>query len=502
MCGFEAVFAEKSGIDVDFLRLHALDRLGHRGPDGLGAASLGRATVAHTRLAIVDPASGRQPMHAEDGAALLVCNGEIYNHRALRERLAARHRFATGSDSEVVVHLYEELGAGCVDELDGMFAFFATDGASWVAARDPFGIKPLYYGTDTAGRTWLGSELKSIAEQCADAASLPPGSSIGPDGKVERWFDPAWRRTVGSRPDGHPEDLAERLERAVVKRLMSDVPLGVFLSGGLDSSIVAAIVRRHLPGLKTFSVGLEGAPDLEAAREAAHALDTDHYERVYTPREAEEALERVVYHLESYDAALIQSAVPCYFLSELAAQHVKVVLTGEGADEVFGGYGYFAGVEDPRTVHDECARLLLGLHSMNLQRVDRMTMAHGLEARVPFLDVELVAWGMELDPRLKLHGNGRAEKHLLRRAFEGQLPPAVLHRKKAEFSRGAGAEDVLAAVAERRVSARDLAQAAARFPDDTPTDEQAFLYRSIFERLFPSPAARRTVGGWRGAWVH
>jgi asparagine synthase (glutamine-hydrolysing) len=279
---------------------------------------------------------------------------------------------------------------------------------------------------------------------------------------------------------------------------MADVPLGVFLSGGLDSSMIAALVRRQITGLHSFAVGLDGSSDLLAARCAAAHLGTRHHERVYTPEELVHALPTVIAHLESYDPALIRSAVPCYFVSELTSQHVKVVLTGEGSDEAFAGYRYFTNIDDPAALHRECARLLLGLHNMNLQRVDRMTMAHGLEGRVPFLDVDFLTWAMGLDPAEKLHHSSRPEKWLLRRACEGLLPAEIAWRRKQEFAEGCGSEGVLKDHSEHAVTEADLARASEFFPVDTPTTKEALLYRRLFEEMFPGEAHRRTVGRWRG----
>lgn len=496
MCGIAAIFSGPQQLGSPPMG-SVLGSLQHRGPDGIGAMSTGRALLGHTRLSIVDVLGGAQPMRGEDPRFALVCNGEIYNHARLRERLATSHRLRTWSDSEVVLHLYEDLGAGCVYELDGMFAFFATDGKHFVAARDPLGIKPLYVGWDSkGGHLWFASEFKALLGHCDGFGALPPGSYLTQSGEVTRWFWPAWATQVGN-ACSTPEELRARLEAAVVKRLMSDVPLGVFLSGGLDSSIVAALAKSHIDKLETFAVGLEGAPDLQAARQVAQGLGTHHRECVYALEDIDQVLEQVVYHLESYDAALIRSAIPCYLVSRLAAETVKVVLTGEGADELFGGYSYFGAIRDPELFHRECVALLSNLHGMNLQRVDRMTMAHGLEGRVPFLDVEFVAWCMALDPRLKLWEGGGLEKGLLRAAFRELLPPAVLSRNKLEFSAGSGIEAALVRYAEQRVSDRDLANASELFPSDTPLSKEELLYRRLFEDAFPGHWPRSSVQRWR-----
>lgn len=496
MCGFAAYLGPGAVSRAPMVRTLS-DRLVHRGPDDGGSHEAANATLAHRRLSIIDVQGGKQPM-TDDAGASLVCNGEIYNHAKLRSGLEARHRFRSRSDSEPILHLYRDKGAACVNDLDGMFAFVVADEERFLAARDPFGIKPLYVARDGRG-VWLASELKALPSGVVEVEELPPGSFLTEDGEIRRWFHPTWIEAAASPVAPDPRVLARKLETAVVKRLMSDVPLGVFLSGGLDSSIIAGLVRRHITDLHSFAVGLPGAPDLPAARQVAQHLGTSHHEYVYTPEEATRAIEEVILHLESYDPALIRSAVPCYFVSRLAAEHVKVVLSGEGADEAFAGYAYMAKIQDPAALHQECVRLLLNLHNMNLQRVDRMTMAHALEGRVPFLDVDFLAWAMAIDPAEKIQRPDRPEKFLLRCAFEGLLPAEIVWRKKEEFAAGCGSEQILQDFGERSVSDADFRQAAGRFPLDTPTTKEAFLYRRIFEEQFPGDAARRTVGRWLGA---
>jgi asparagine synthase (glutamine-hydrolysing) len=380
-----------------------------------------------------------------------------------------------------------------------MFAFFVTDGTRFAAARDPLGIKPLYFGSGSGRGLWFGSELKALAGRCETLALLPPGHLLTEDGEVRRWFAPRWATRIGARRDVVGAEVVARLERSVLKRLMSDVPVGVLLSGGLDSSLVAALARPHLGSTKSFAVGLEGAPDLEYARFAARAIGTEHYERSYSVHDVRRDLTTIIYHLESYDVALVRSALPCYWVSELAADHVKVVLTGEGADEVFAGYAHFKDIKTPGVLHQECARLLLGLHAMNLQRVDRMTMAHGLEGRVPFLDVEFVDFAMNIAPELKLQRRGVVEKQLLRAGANQLLPAEIAHRSKLEFADGSGATELLHAYAETEVSDGDLACAAQLFSADPPKTKEELLYRRIFAELFPGEAVRRTVQRWRPA---
>jgi asparagine synthase (glutamine-hydrolysing) len=496
MCGFTAYVGEDGSARIGEVQRMA-ERLRHRGPDGHGARGGEGSALAHRRLSIIDVAGGRQPLVNEDERVAVVCNGEIYNFHELRARLEGAHRFRTNSDSEVIVHLYEEMGPDCVKELDGMFAFVLTDGRRFLAARDALGIKPLYVARRGAG-LWFASELKALPPGCDDVFELLPGTMMTEKG-ITRWFEPPWLEAPLDPDPDDVEPIRLALERAVDKRLMSDVPVGVFLSGGLDSSAIAALVRRRIDDLHSFAVGLEGSPDILAARHVAKHLGTRHHEYVYTSEEAEAVLPAVIAHLESYDAALIESAVPCYFVSKLAAQHVKVVLSGEGADEVFAGYGYFKGVTDPAALHRECARLLLGLHNMNLQRVDRMTMAHALEGRVPFLDLDFVALGMRRDPALKITSDERPEKWMLRRAVSDLLPHEIVWRTKQEFAHGSGSANVLSSHGEELVTDADFSRRDAFYPEDTPTTKAGFAYRRTFERMFPGEARRKTVGRWHAS---
>jgi len=498
MCGIVVRLGQPSELQAELVERRA-ERLRHRGPDAQGLRCTDSAVLAHRRLSIIDIEGGAQPLIGEGGRAALCCNGEIYNHRDLRAQLEARHRFATHSDSEVILHLYEEKGSECVQELDGMFAFCLVDGARVLAARDPLGIKPLYLGRDASGGTWFASEIKALVDVCAEFQEVPPGWLYTHDQGLRPWFTPSWSTPSAPRHRFEPQAISSRLERSVGKRLMSDVPLGVFLSGGLDSSVIAALVRREIDELHSFAVGLEGSEDLAAARAVARHLGTRHHEYVYTAQEAVAALDSVIFHLESYDPPLLRSAIPSYFVSRLAAQHVKVVLSGEGADEAFAGYLYFRETRDADTLRRESARLLAGLHNMNLQRVDRMTMAHGLEGRVPFLDIDFLDHAMAIDPRQKLHGPRRPEKHLLRASCERLLPSEILWRAKQEFAQGAGSEWTLRDHCEGLVSDSELQTAAELFPEDTPESKEAFHYRRVFERIYPGAQARLTVGRWRGA---
>lgn len=495
MCGILACLGISGPPDRSVLET-ASRKLAHRGPDGAGFALCGRAGLAHRRLAIIDPEHGDQPLASEDGRVVACVNGAIYNHAQLRAELAPRHGFGSGSDSEVVVHLFEDQGAGFVRALDGMYAFVASDGERVVAGRDPLGIKPLYHGRDAAGNLWLASELKALIGKVDRIEALPPGAVLASDSGVTTWFKPPWLEPEAEALPFEPDELLRELGRAVEKRLMSDVPVGVLLSGGLDSCAVAALARRGVPDLPTFAVGLADSADLAAARVAAASLGTRHRERAFTVEEAADLIEPVIASLESYDPALIRSAIPCWVAAELAAEDVKVVLTGEGADEVFGGYDYMGALRDPAALHRELVRLLRGLHAMNLQRVDRMTMAHGVEARVPFLDLEFLEYAMGLDPGLKLQAPDRPEKWCLRAALHGLLPGELLWRSKQEFAEGCHAGGVVAAVAEEKVSDRELARAGVDFPVDPPTTKEELYCRRVFASLYPTGSVEGTVARW------
>lgn len=497
MGGIAVAFGAGRKASVASLTQVLFEHLSHRGPDGVGVRVSGRSVVAHARLAVIDELGGQQPMHSEDGRFLLACNGEIYNHRQLRSLLSASHRFRTESDSEVVLHLVEETGAESIRQLDGMFAFFITDGDRFIAARDPFGIKPLYFGEDSGGGLWFASEIKALVERCTSFGTVPPGTFITESRRIKRWFEPPWAGRSGTQLNATPGELTEHLERAVVKRLMSDVPVGVLLSGGLKSSFVAALARRHLSRVSTFSAGVDGAPDLAAARAVANEIGSDHHELVYSVKDVSRRLDEVIYHLESYEPLLIRGAFPCYFASAMASEQVKVVLTGEGADALFAGQSYLRHVHDPDVVHRECVRQLFGLHALELQLIDRMTMAHGVEGRVPFLDVGFANWAMAIDPRLKLWRPEQPERWLLRGAAESVLPREIAQRPKLDLAQGTGTDLILEGYAESRISDRDFACAAVRFPSDTPRSKEELLYRLIFDDLFPGEPLRRMVSRWR-----
>ncbi len=502
MCGIVGSWGA-GDRDAEAVLKRMMGAIGHRGPDGVGLKRVTSGWLGHTRLAIVDLATGTQPMPSQTGRAWAVVNGEIYNHRDLR-RNRGKTRFHTRSDSEALLVEVERGGPAGLSRLDGMFAAAVALPGRLVLARDPLGIKPLYVGYDANRRLLFASEMKALLPAVEDLAEVPPGTWLDSNGNTGHHSDlPAagreglWQnRTWVSDPDQAVRTVTQLLERAIAKRLMADVPLGVFLSGGLDSSLIAALAVRQSPGgrLKSFAVGLEGCADLARAREVAAYLGTEHYERVVTPQEVVRLLPRIIYYLESYDPSLVRSAVVTYLVSELAASHVKVVLSGEGADELFAGYDYLGKITDPQRLQAELLTITAGLHNTNLQRVDRMTMAHGLEGRVPFLDAAFVRYALSIDPRLKLHRPGRPEKWLLRKVAQPYLPDSIVWRKKQKFALGTGTAQVLEAYAEQAVSDRLLARGLPGADGSQPETKEEYLYRRLFRRYFRHPAAERLVG--------
>jgi len=479
VCGIAGMVGE---VDEGLLR-RMLEAMRHRGPDDLGIHVDDRIALGQARLSIIDVAGGHQPLLDEEGRRALVANGEIYNYRALAEQLP-RHTFRTRSDSEVPLHLYEDVGPATASRLDGMFALAIGDGASLYLARDPLGIKPLYYAIEDA-TFYFASEIKGLLPASTEIQEFPNGHWYRPD----RGFVPfaSWDTDVRDAwtTDEAVGRLRDILPRAVSKRLMSDVPLGAFCSGGLDSTLVTALAARGLEAFHTFSTGMPGSPDLENALEASEYLGTVHHIREYTEEDVLEALPTVAWHLESFDAALFRSAVPTYLVSELARRFVTVVLTGEGADELYAGYRYLKDVP-AGGLHGELVRITRDLHFMNLQRTDRMTMAHSLEGRVPFLDWDHVGFALSLPTHLKIRGPERTEKWLLRKAFLGELPDGLLWRGKQKFAEGTGSADVIRREADRQISDREFERDAGRAPVPLRTKEEVLCYR-LFADRFPLP---------------
>lgn len=439
MCGITATWGEAPPT----LAPAMAERISHRGLDGSGHTTIPElgVSLAHRRLSIIDPNGGHQPLTSEDPAASLIANGMIYNDLKLRETLG-HSNFSTNSDSESILQACYQGGPAAVAELDGMFAFVMASSEKLIAARDPIGIKPLYVGRRDESYCFA-SEIKALSPYADEIHEFPPGSVFDSTIGLSRYYTlPAATDDLQDAQQAM-QIIRQTLTESIKKRLRSDVPLGVFLSGGLDSSIIAAIASQHRPGIKSFSVGLENSPDLIAARRVAEYLGTDHYEQILSPQEIKRDLPQILYHLESFDQDLVRSAVPCYYVSQLAAKHVKVVLTGEGADELFAGYTYHKEYENPNALQAELRRSVLNMHDINLQRVDRMTMAHGLEARVPFLDRTMLDIAFRIPVALKLPADNRIEKWILRKTFEDMLPGDIVWRDKSQFDQGSGVAELL-----------------------------------------------------------
>jgi len=535
MCGIVVVVGEEEDADVID---HLTSRLAHRGPDGRGIHRADGATLGHCRLAIIDPSNGRQPIVDDEPdeatAAALVANGMIYNYKQLRSRLVAGD-FQTGSDSEAILRWCLDQGGEGIEDLDGMFAFVLIQKGRLIAARDPIGIKPLYVGArrvEGGRRLMFASEVKALRGVADEVAIFPPGRMLnapiedlisGEESlsdlpyeqyyEVPRFAPGGSSPPAGSGPKARPPIEQERarqlaagmratIERAVEKRLQSDVPLGCFLSGGLDSSIIAAVASRRISPLHTFAVGVEGSEDLGAARSVAEHLGTTHHELVITEQMVRDALPKIIYHLETYDEDLVRSAVPCWFVSELARRHVTVVLTGEGADELFAGYTYHRSYTEHDSLASELARSIGVMHGVNLQRVDRMTMAHGLEARVPFLDREVIEHAARIDLDLKLREVDRrlVEKWILRLAFEDLLPHEIVWRVKQQFDQGSGLNRLLDSLVPERDAEGDGIVA---LPDGRTTrgPEEAWYARILGEQFEQDPMVFRLAARWSDARV-
>ena len=525
MCSIFGIFDLQPGDDLQLLRRESLDasqRQRHRGPDWSGVYVDDGAILVHERLAIVDPAGGSQPLLSEDGQLALAVNGEIYNHKQLKAELKQPYAFQTGSDCEVINALYrEDEPASFLNRLNGIFAFALWDRAARrvIVARDPIGVCPLYWGHDREGRLRVASEMKSLADSCADVAQFPPGHWYdSATGELTRYYERPWRSyDAVESVEVSPAELREAFEAAVHRQLMTDVPYGVLLSGGLDSSLVAAVAARYArrriedegqteawwPRLHSFAIGLKGSPDLAAAAVAAESLGTVHHGFEYTFEEGLDALPEVIRHIETYDVTTIRASTPMFLLARrIKAMGVKMVLSGEGSDEIFGGYLYFHKAPNAREFHEELVRKLDTLYNYDCLRANKSMMAWGVEPRVPFLDREFLDVAMRMDAKYKMVRKGsdgpqRMEKGVLRAAFDGYLPESILWRQKEQFSDGVGYGwiDGLKAHAEAQVSDRELAAAASRFPVNPPQTKEAYFYRSLFEQFYPTPAAAETVPG-------
>ena len=518
MCAVLGIFELKS--DPARLREVALalsKRQRHRGPDWSGIYASDRAILAHERLAIVDIEHGAQPLYGPDRRTVLAVNGEIYNHQHLERTLAEPYPFQTRSDCEVILALYREKGVGFLNDLSGIFAFALYDAERdrYLVARDPIGVMPLYTGRDEHGNFYVASEMKALAGVCRTIEDFPPGHYLDSEvGEVRRYYEPAWREYEAVRNRACDVGaLRDALERAVERQLMCDVPYAVLLSGGLDSSVISALAQRHSknriedggltpawwPQLHSFAIGLEGSPDLAAARDAARAIGTIHHELPLTVQEGIDALSDVIYHIESYDVTTVRASTPMYLLARrIKSVGIKMVFTGEGSDEVFGGYLYFHKAPNAAEFHAETVRKLDQLHKYDCLRANKSMAAWGIEARVPFLDREFLDVAMSVDSAEKMVTAQRPiEKWVLRKAFEELLPGSIIWRQKEQFSDGVGYSwiDSLKALAGREVTDDELARAHYRFPVNPPQTKEAYFYRAIFDRHFPGDAPARCVPG-------
>lgn len=517
MCSVFGILDIKS--DAAALRPVALEmskKLRHRGPDWSGIYASDKAILAHERLAIVGLNSGAQPLYSQDKKHILAVNGEIYNHKELRARYQDKYEFQTDSDCEVILALYQELGADLLEELNGIFAFVLYDEEKdeYLVGRDHIGIIPLYQGYDEHGNYYVASEMKALVPVCKTVSEFPPGCSYGSkDSEPQRYYIRDWNEYAAVQGNStSKEELTEALEAAVKRQLMTDVPYGVLLSGGLDSSITSAVAKRFAamrieddeqseawwPQLHSFAVGLEGAPDLVAAREVADKIGTVHHEMTYTIQEGLDAIRDVIYHIETYDVTTIRASTPMYLLArKIKAMGIKMVLSGEGADEIFGGYLYFHKAPNAKEFHEETVRKLLALNMFDCARANKSLAAWGVEGRVPFLDKEFIDVAMRLNPEDKMCGNGKMEKHILRECFEHYLPDSIAWRQKEQFSDGVGYDwiDTLKATAEAKVTDQQMETAKFRFPYNTPTTKEGYAYREIFEELFPLESAAECVPG-------
>ena len=515
MCGIVAIFnikEQSKALRDKALRMSA--KIRHRGPDWSGIYCGKSAILAHERLSIVDPQSGGQPLFSPDRKQILAVNGEIYNHRDIRNRYEGKYPFQTGSDCEVVLALYREKGIRFLEDLSGIFAFALYDEEKdeFLIARDPIGVIPLYIGYDADGTVYCASELKALEGFCERYEPFLPGHYYwSREGKMTRWYERDWfdYAAVKDAPTSVPA-LKESLEEAVKRQLMSDVPYGVLLSGGLDSSIISAVAKKFAsrriesdsrneawwPQLHSFAVGLKGAPDLAKAREVADHIGTVHHEINYTIQEGLDAIRDVIYYIETYDVTTVRASTPMYLLARvIKSMGIKMVLSGEGADEVFGGYLYFHKAPNAQAFHEETVRKLSKLHLYDCLRANKSLSAWGVEGRVPFLDKEFLDVAMRLNPASKMCPGQEIEKHVLREAFADMLPASVAWRQKEQFSDGVGYSwiDTLKEMTAQAVSDEEMAHAAERFPINPPQNKEEYYYRSIFEEHFPSESAARSV---------
>ena len=515
MCGIVCALDLKQSSDL--LRSQVLEmskKVRHRGPDWNGIHCGKNVLLAHERLAIVDPASGNQPIYSDDKNLILAANGEIYNHQQLRAQLSSDYAFQTNSDCEIILALYKEKGVNFIDDLNGIFGFVLYDEQNdeYLIARDHMGIIPLYMGWDKHGTFYISSELKALEGICNKIEIFPPGHFMSStDNQLVKWYDRDWMNFDSVKDNKtNLEDLQTALENAVHRQLMSDVPYGVLLSGGLDSSITSALAKKYsknrvesndvksawYPQLHSFAVGLKGSPDLIAAQKVADHIDSIHHEITFTVQEGLDAIKDVIYHLETYDVTTIRASTPMYLMARvIKSMGIKMVLSGEGADEIFGGYLYFHKAPDSKEFHEETVRKLDKLYQYDCLRANKSLAAWGIEGRVPFLDKEFIDVAMRINPKDKMINSEKMEKWVLRKSFEHYLPESVAWRQKEQFSDGVGYDwiDSLKDLVNEKVTDDMFKNAKFTFPFQTPMSKEEYYYRSIFEEHYPSETSATTV---------
>ena len=501
MCGIVCSFnLQKSKEDLRPQILDMSMKLRHRGPDCSGIFACDKAIMAHERLAIVDPESGKQPLISKDRKLVLAVNGEIYNHMEIREKYKDKYDFLTRSDCEVIMALYRDMGEDFMEELNGIYAFalYDVERDVFIIGRDHIGIIPLYQGWDHEGAYYVASELKALEGYCHKIEEFPTGSYyFSKDLKPKKWYNRDWMEYENVKKNTSDFDqLRESLENAVKRQLMSDVPYGVLLSGGLDSSVISAIAAKISLPLHSFAIGLKGSPDLAAARKVSEHIATTHHEVEYTVQEGLDAIRDVIYHIETYDVTTVRASTPMYLISRyIKSLGIKMVLSGEGADEIFGGYLYFHKAPNAEEFHKETVRKLSKLHQYDCLRANKSLASWGVEGRVPFLDKEFLDVAMRLNPKDKMAGNGKIEKYIIRKAFEDYLPHEVVWRQKEQFSDGVGYNwiDSLKEIANKTVTDLQMDNVTSRFPLHPPLSKEEYLYRTIYSELFPSDSAAMCV---------
>ena len=515
MCGIVGIFdIKEQSSELRKKALRMSQKIRHRGPDWSGIYCGSHAILCHERLSIVDPQSGKQPLYSPDGKQVLAVNGEIYNHQQIRQETASEYEYQTGSDCEVILALYRAHGINFLECLSGIFAFALYDEErdEYLIARDPIGVIPLYIGHDKDGKTYVASELKALEGFCDEYEPFLPGHYLySREGVMRRWYTRDWMEYDAVKDNPADIDkLRVGLQEAVKQQLMSDVPYGVLLSGGLDSSIISAIAQKYAakrvedggqtgawwPRLHSFAVGLKGAPDLEKARCVAEHIGTVHHEINYTIQEGLDAIRDVIYFTETYDVTTVRASTPMYLLARvIKSMGIKMVLSGEGADEIFGGYLYFHKAPSAQAFHEETVRKLSKLHWYDCLRANKSLSAWGVEGRVPFLDRDFLDIAMILNPQAKMCPGDVMEKKILRKAFADMLPEEIAWRQKEQFSDGVGYSwiDTLKKITSEQVSDEQMAHAAERFPIHTPLCKEEYFYRSIFEEHFPSKSAALSV---------